>query len=132
MNLREAEVNGFDIGTCKGMQQVLELSDASILKQLRLDESEWSDMVAEQREMITAITNEKNTYQEINRILLRENLDLRDALDEHNLLEKDNLKDLKELFSIFGDVEEVDENLENGTSEDDSLDNAASDGESNE
>lgn len=132
LNLREAEVNGFDIGTCKGMQQVLELSDASILKQLRLDESEWSDMVAEQREMITAITNEKNTYQEINRILLRENLDLRDALDEHNLLEKDNLKDLKELFSIFGDVEEVDENLENGTSEDDSLDNAASDGESNE
>ena len=33
MDLREAEVNGFDIGTCRGMQQVLEISDASILKQ---------------------------------------------------------------------------------------------------
>ena len=30
LNLREAEVNGFDIGTCRGMQQVLEMSDASI------------------------------------------------------------------------------------------------------
>ena len=52
MDLRDAEVNGFDINTCRGMQQVLEMSDASIMKQLDLDESEWSDMVAEQRKMI--------------------------------------------------------------------------------
>ena len=102
MDLREAEVNGFDIGTCRGMQQVLEISDASILKQLRLDESEWSDMVADQRIIITELQKERDTYKEINRIILRENLDLRDTLEENNLLNTDNLQNLKDLFSPFG------------------------------
>ena len=113
LNLREAEVNGFDIGTCRGMQQVLELSDASIMKQLNLDESEWSDMVAEQRQMLVDIQNERDVYREINRILLRENLDLRDTLDENNILDKSNLQDLKELFSAFGEiVEQEDDDYE--------------------
>ena len=105
LNLREAEVNGFDIGTCRGMQQVLEMSDASIMRQLNLDESEWSDMVAEQRQTLIKVQNERDVYKEINRILLRENLDLRDTLDESGLLDKNNLKDLKELFSAFADIE---------------------------
>lgn len=104
MDLREAEVNGFDIGTCRGMQQVLEISDASIMKQLRLDESEWSDMVADQRQMIVGLQKERDVYREVNRILLRENLDLRDTLEDNNLLNKDTLKDLKELFSPLGDM----------------------------
>ena len=58
MNLREGEVNGFDIGTCRGMRQVMDMSNASILKQLRLDESEYSDMLAEQREMITKLRDD--------------------------------------------------------------------------
>lgn len=99
IDLREAEVNGFDIGTCRGMQQVLKISDASILKQLALDESEWSDMVAEQRQMITGLQKERDVYKEVNRILLRENLDLRDTLEENDLLNKDNLHNLKDLFS---------------------------------
>ena len=109
LNLREAEVNGFDINTCRGMQQVLEMSDASIMKQLALDESEWSDMVAEQREVLIKIQNERDIYREINRILLRENIDLRDTLQENDLLNPDNLQDLKGLFSAFGDVNIVDE-----------------------
>lgn len=104
LNLREAEVNGFDIGTCRGMQQVLEMSDASIMRQLALDESEWSDMVAEQRKMLVNVQNERDVYKEINRIILRENLDLRDTLDEHGLLDTTNLQNLKELFSAFGDI----------------------------
>ena len=103
--MREAEVNGFDIGTCRGMQQVLEMSDASIMKQLNLDESEWSDMVAEQRTMIVNLQNERDVYREINRLLLRENLDLRDVLDENNLLNPEHLQNLKDLFSSFGDIE---------------------------
>lgn len=103
MDLREAEVNGFDIGTCRGMQQVLEMSDASIMKQLRLDESEWSDMVADQRKMIVDLQNERDVYKEVNRILLRENLDLRDTLEENDLLKSDELKNLKDLFSPFGE-----------------------------
>ena len=114
MDLRDAEVNGFDIGTCRGMQQVLEISDASIMKQLALDESEWSDMVAEQREKIVSLQSERDIYKEINRILLRENLDLRDTLEDNNLLNSQHLTNLKELFSPFGDMEsQEDEDDEN-------------------
>jgi hypothetical protein len=105
LNLREAEVNGFDIGTCRGMQQVLEMSEASIMRQLALDESEWSEMVAEQRQLLIKVQNERDVYKEINRILLRENLDLRDTLDDHGLLDVNNLKDLKEIFSAFAEIE---------------------------
>lgn len=105
LNLREAEVNGFDIGTCRGMQQVLEMSDASIMKQLALDESEWSEMVADQRKMLVDTQKERDVYKEINRILLRENLDLRDTLEDNNLLNTEQLTNLKELFSAFGDIE---------------------------
>ena len=104
LNLREAEVNGFDIGTCRGMQQVLEMSDSSIMRQLALDESEWSDMVAEQRKMLVTVQNERDVYKEINRILLRENIDLRDTLEDQGLLDKTNLQNLKDLFSAFGEI----------------------------
>ena len=114
MDLRDAEVNGFDIGTCRGMQQALEISDASIMKALALDESEWSEVVADQRKLLVDTQRERDIYKEINRILLRENLDLRDTLEENDLLNKDNLKNLKDLFSPFGESapqenEEVDE-----------------------
>ena len=104
LDLRDAEVNGFDIGTCRGMQQVLEISDASIMKQLALDESEWSDMVADQRKMIVDLQRERDVYKEVNRILLRENLDIRDTLEENGLLDKENLHNLKDLFSPLGET----------------------------
>ena len=109
MDLRDAEVNGFDIGTCRGMQQVLEISDASIMKQLSLDESEWSDMVAEQRQMITSLQKERDIYKEVNRVLLRENLDLRDTLEEHDMLDTGNLHNLKDLFSPLGETDSQEE-----------------------
>ena len=118
LNLREAENNGFDIGTCRGMQQVLEISDASIMKQLALDESEWSDMVAEQREKIIKLQSERDVYKEINRILLRENIDLRDFLSENNLLDESNLQNLKQLFSAFSEIEKDDEEEDEDLSED--------------
>lgn len=109
LNLREGEVNGFDIMTCKGMQQVMDLSNASILKQLALDESEYSDIVAEQRKLVTSLTSERDNYKEITRILLRENLDLKDILTENGLLDKNNLVDLENLFSAFGDIVQDDD-----------------------
>ena len=112
LNLREAENNGFDIGTCRGMQQVLEISDASIMKQLALDESEWSDMVAEQRQKIVSLQSERDIYKEINRILLRENIDLRDTLSENDLLDESSLQNLKQLFSAFSEIEKEDESDE--------------------
>ena len=112
LNLREAENNGFDIGTCRGMQQVLEISDASIMKQLALDESEWSDMVAEQRAKIVKLQSERDVYKEVNRLLLRENIDLRDTLEENNLLDQSNLQDLKQLFSAFSEIEKEEEEVD--------------------
>ena len=115
LDLRDAEVNGFDIGTCRGMQQVLEISDSSIMKQLRLDESEWSDMVADQRKIIVDLQNERDVYKEVNRIILRENIDLRDTLEENGLLKLEELTNLKDLFSPLGEsvvIEEEDDSNE--------------------
>lgn len=116
LNLREGEVNGFDLMTCKGMQQVMDLSNASILKQLALDESEYSDIVAEQRKLVTSLTSERDIYKEITRILLRENLDLKDVLSEHDLLDENNLVNLENLFSAFGDI--VEDEDDDATNED--------------
>lgn len=99
VNLREGEINGFDLQTCKGMMQVMEMSDASIMKQLQLDESEWSDMVSEQRILIRDLQNKLDFYSEAARIILRENIDLRDTLNSHNLLNESDLTDLEELYS---------------------------------
>lgn len=117
LNLREAENNGFDVGTCRGMQQVMDLSNASILKQLNLDESEYSDMIAEQRKMITDLHKERDSFKEISRILLRENLDLKDLLTENNLLNEENLVNVEELFSPFMEVVEEDDEVNEDDSE---------------
>ena len=109
LNLREAQVNGFDIATCRGMQQVQEISDASIMKQLALDESEWSDMVATMREDNQKLRKEKDQYKEINRILLQENLDLKDFLEEHNMMPDETCVNLKDIYSVFAGVEQEDE-----------------------
>lgn len=103
LNLREGEVNGFDINTCRGMQQVQQISDASIMRQLALDESEWSDMVAEMRERNRRLQKEKDSYKELNRILLRENLDLKDTMEEKGIPVESEEKPLGELYSVFRD-----------------------------
>ena len=118
LNLRDSQVNGFDIMTCKGMQQVQEISDASIMKQLALDESEWSDMVAEMRVQNKELRNERDQYKEINRILLQENLDLKDYLEEKKMTANIEFKNLKDIYSVFSDQEsEVDEDESDSTTE---------------
>lgn len=111
LNLREGQVNGFDIATCRGMQQVQEISDASIMKQLALDESEWSDMVAIMRSDNQELRRERDSYKEVNRLLLRENLDLKDYIEEQGLNISSDLHNLRELYSPFSseENEEVDD-----------------------
>jgi hypothetical protein len=118
LNLRAANVNGFDIQTCRGMQQVQEISDASIMKQLALDESEWSDMVAEMREVIVDLRKQLAQYKEINRILLQENLDLKDYFEDKKIDILSHTVNLKELYAPFSSLEEEDseEVLENADS----------------
>lgn len=111
LNLRDGMVNGFDIATCRGMQQVQEISDASIMKQLALDESEWSDIVAEMRKDNQELRKERDSYKEINRILLQENLDLKDYLESNGMNSGMKYVNLKDLYSVFAakDEEEITE-----------------------
>lgn len=124
LNLRGFEVNGFDIDTCRGMQQVQEISDASIMKQLALDESEWSDMVAEMRIANQGLRDERNQYKEINRILLRENLDLKDFIEEQGFDISENYQDLEEVYSIIHGIEKQREDEVLEEDEEDEEDNS--------
>lgn len=85
LNLREEEVNAFEVETCKGMQQVAELSNAAILKQINLDENDYADMLKDQRILITKLRKEKNLAEERQRILYRENNDLKKLLAEKKI-----------------------------------------------
>ena len=84
-------------------------SHKSILQELKLDDSDWSDMVAEQRDMIVKLQRKLDQYMEISRILLNENLDLKDFIKEQDI----NIKgysyvDLEELYSCFAADDEED------------------------
>ena len=96
LNLRSADLNGYDIETCKGMQQVADISMGAIIKGLRLTEDEMSDIVATQRKKIGEMDLQTKSYKEAVRILLRENLDLRDTLENKGIAKEDlvNLDDL--------------------------------------
>ena len=101
LRLRDGEINGFDIETCKGMQQVADISMAAILKELRLDESEYADMLATQTKMIDQLNKQVAYSKQILRIILRENIDLRDILQEHGITEGFKLIDLDSLLFNF-------------------------------
>jgi hypothetical protein len=72
MNLREAEVNIFDAETATGLAQVADISNASILKQISLDENDYVQMLTEQKKMIEDLNKKANEAIEKARILLRE------------------------------------------------------------
>ena len=109
LNLREGEVNGFDMETCRGMRQVMDASHRSLLEQLKLDESEYGEIIASQRDMVVKANRERDEYKELNRIILRENLDLRDTLREIGILNEKNLVDLDDLYSPYSNSEGLDD-----------------------
>jgi hypothetical protein len=100
LNLRNADLNGFDVATCKGMQQVADASMEAIIKGLHFSEDEMSDIVAMQRRRIAKMDLETKSYKEAVRILLRENLSLRDTLEEKGEL-NGNLIDLDDFVGTY-------------------------------
>ena len=64
-----AEINLFDIETCEGMKQVADISNRSILEQLMLNESDYTEMIAEQRKMIVEMQEKIEKLEEENRLL---------------------------------------------------------------
>lgn len=117
LDLRQGRVNGFDIETSKAMRQVMDNSHRSIMQELKLDDSDWSDMVAEQRDMIVKMQRQLDQYIEISRILLNENLDLKDFIKEQDIdIKGYSYVDLEELYSCFA-AEDEEENEEEATDE---------------
>ena len=91
MNLLEAETNLYDEEYSNGLSQVAEISDAAIIKQIRLDENDFHDMLIQQRELIDKYKKVADINEEKARILLRENYDLKSLINEHGIeLEGDN------------------------------------------
>lgn len=101
LDLRDYELNGYDIETCKGMQQVADISMEAILKTLKLDETEYSDMIAEQSRVIKDLQYKADSYEESMRILLKENIELRDYLEKNGLLEDEDLTNLTKLVNHY-------------------------------
>lgn len=85
LDLREQEVNMYDITYSDGLSQVANLSDAAILKQIALDENDYNGMLIDARKTINDLQKKADTNEELARKLLRENLDLKDTLKEHGV-----------------------------------------------
>lgn len=85
MNLRDQEVNLYDVEYSAGLSQVADISNTSIIKQLKFDENDYNEMVIQQRELIKKYKAIADEYEEKARILLRENIDLKSLLNENGI-----------------------------------------------
>lgn len=90
MKLRDQELNSFDIGTCEGMRQVADASAAAIMKQLSLDENDYTEMIASQRKKIEELQKKCDAACEESRIYRRENSDLKAFMREKKLIDQND------------------------------------------
>lgn len=88
MNLREQEINAFDVGTAAGMQQVAIASMNAILGEINLDENDYTEMIATQRKELVDLQGKCEAALEEARILKRENNDLKDFLRSKGLIDE--------------------------------------------
>lgn len=90
IHLRDAEVNAFDIGTSKGMAQIAELSNKAIINTISLDENDYTEMLAAQKQLIDDLNSKTDAALEEARILKRENRDLKDFLRLKKLIDDED------------------------------------------
>lgn len=86
-NLREGRVNAFDVGTCEGMRQIAEISEAARAKQLGMSEDILREIKDTSTALVNSLTKERDEYREKYRILLRENLDLKDYMKDLGVID---------------------------------------------
>lgn len=86
IGLREAKINSFDIGTCEGMRQVAEISEAARHKQIGYDENIAQEIKDIKVELVEQMTKERDKAIEDARKLLMENKDLKDFLLKKGLV----------------------------------------------
>ena len=88
MNLDAIEINTFDYETSQAMAQVEANSIKNILTQLNPDENDWQREIAEQTKLLFALQEERDKAVEMCRLLKKENKDLKDFLQEQNLIDE--------------------------------------------
>ena len=69
VGFEKIRTNLFDIHTAEAMRRVADISNRSILDQLSLDDSDYVDMIKEQREMLQAKIDQCEELEEENRCL---------------------------------------------------------------
>ena len=76
-----------------------------------------SDIVADMRKTNVSLRRELDAYKEINRILLTENIDLKDYFEEKGISIEKDLTNLKEVYSVFAEenTEDIDGQSDNNT-----------------
>lgn len=89
IGLREAKINAFDVGTCEGMRQVAEISEAARHKQIGYDENIAQEIKDIKVELVEQLTKERDKAVEDARKLLMENKDLKDFLLLKGLVNED-------------------------------------------
>lgn len=79
VGLEKAEVNLFNIETSSGIKQVADISNSSIIDQLKFDENDYNEMLIEQRDMIRQKDDHIAHLEEENRKLKKEILLLKNG-----------------------------------------------------
>ncbi len=85
---RSSEINSFDIGTCEGMRQVAEISEAARHKQIGYDENIAQEIKDIKVQLVEKLQKERDEAVEESRKLLRENVDLKEFLQEKGLIDE--------------------------------------------
>lgn len=70
--IEEGDLNLFDIETARGIKQVADLSNKSIMEQLQFDENDYTNMMMEQRDLIQELDDKVKKLEEENRLLKKE------------------------------------------------------------
>lgn len=79
----EGEVNLYDIETSEGMKQVADISNRSIVAQLQFDENDYTAMILEQREIIQDLDSKVSKFEEENRLLKKQVIELKRDGDDN-------------------------------------------------
>lgn len=91
MDLDDVEINTFDYETSQAMSQIAENNYVNQMKQLNPDENDWEREVVHQKKLIHTLQTERDKAVEYCRLLRKENKDLKDFLQEKNIIDE-NLK----------------------------------------
>lgn len=89
LGLREQKINSFDIGTCQGMRQVAEISEAARHMQIGYDENIAQEIKDIKVELVEGLTQERDEAIETARRLLLENRDLKQFLRDKKMVTED-------------------------------------------